>query len=73
MFRNLSAEMVREGLTQVILARTLGKSVSSVRNKCAGRTEFTRREMVTLRDTHFPELTLGYLFESSTDCTRKEV
>lgn len=63
MFPNLLAEKARNKLTNMHFADALGISEGSVKNKLAGHTEFTRKEMLTLRDQFFPGLTLEYLFE----------
>jgi len=63
--RNLSAEMVRYGVTssdiQGILACT-GKTVS---NKLSDVSEFSVGEAIKIRDTFFPGLRIAYLFAKS--------
>lgn len=63
MLRNLMAEMTRKNLTNKDLARTTGRDEKSISNKILCKTEFTRKEMVEIKKTHFPECTMDYLFE----------
>lgn len=62
---NLSAEMVRFGVTIVDIQNLLGCTDKTVRNKMNGTTEFSVREALTVRDTFFPGLRLEYLFAQS--------
>lgn len=63
MFKNLRAEMAREGLTIRAISNKLGITDKTFRSKLHGKTEFTRSEMVKLRNTFFSNLTIEYLFE----------
>lgn len=63
MFPNLLAEKARKRLTNKDFSDALNISEGSVKNKIAGRTEFTRQEMLTLRDSCFQGLSLEYLFQ----------
>ena len=65
MLRNLMAEMTREGLYNKDLAETIGRDEKSVSNKILCKTEFTRKEMVQIKKTHFPNCSLDYLFEQA--------
>ena len=65
MLRNLMAEMTRNNLETKDLANTIGRDVKSVTNKISCKTEFTRKEMVEIKKTHFPNLSLDYLFEQA--------
>nr|DAO28121.1 MAG TPA: Regulatory protein [Caudoviricetes sp.] len=62
MFKNLQKEMKEQHISNRDLARAIGKDERSISNKLSGRTDFTRIEMFTIRDTFFPEMTLEYLF-----------
>ena len=62
MFKNLKAEMARQGITLVKIAEDLQLSYESIRNKFNGKTEFLRSEMLKIRNTYFPSCTLDYLF-----------
>ncbi|MGE5398086.1 MAG: hypothetical protein ACM3MK_11220 [Chitinophagales bacterium] len=64
MFRNLRAEMARQGLKRKTTASILNISTKSVSSKMSGKTEWTRSEMVTIQTKLFPNLTLDYLFET---------
>lgn len=63
MFPNLNAEKARNRLTNQDFSNTLNISVPSINNKMSGKTEFTRREMITLRDKYFSGMSLEYLFD----------
>lgn len=65
MLKNLLAEMAREGLTNKDIAGAIGKDVKSVSNKLHCKTEFTRREMVQIKQKFFPRQSLDYLFEQT--------
>ena len=67
MLRNLMAEMTRENLETKDIAVAIGRDVKSVSNKISCKTEFTRKEMVLIKKTFFPNLSLDYLFEQSTN------
>lgn len=62
MFKNLQAEMIRNGITDNEIIKTLGISAKSFNNKMTGRTEFTRKEMFLIKSVHFPDYDLEYLF-----------
>ena len=62
-FRNLRAEMAREGLDGKIIANGIGVTEKTFSNKLSGKTEFTRSEMLNIRNKFFPGLKLEYLFE----------
>lgn len=63
MFRNLIAEMAREGLNAKGIAAGIGVSEKTFRNKLNGKTEFTRSEILKIRNMFFKHLSLDYLFE----------
>jgi hypothetical protein len=64
MFRNLLAEMARFKVSNDDLIKTLDfKSEKTLNNKLAGRTEFTRKEMFLIKQNHFPDYDLEYLFK----------
>lgn len=67
MFRNLRAEMAREGLDAKKIASKIGMSDKAFRNKLHGVSEFTRSEMIIIKKTFFNHLTFAYLFELSED------
>ena len=62
MFKNLQKEMKEQHISNRDIARAIEKDERSISNKLSGRTDFTRIEMFTIRDTFFPEMTLEYLF-----------
>lgn len=63
MLRNLRAELARAGITSIkTVAEATGITSASMYNKMTGRTEFNRSEMMKIRDTFFPEISLDYLF-----------
>lgn len=62
MLRNLEAEMARKSITNADIAKAIAKDERTVRNKTSGKSQFTFPEVVKIRDTFWPELTLEYLF-----------
>lgn len=63
MFRNLRAEMAREGFNGVQVATKIGISDKAFRNKMLGSTEFMRSEMLKVKNLFPEEVTLEYLFD----------
>lgn len=64
---NLKAEMARFGVSVGDISRAIKKSDRAVRDKINEEYDFTFPESKTIRDTYFPELSLEYLFASSTE------
>ena len=59
---NLKAEMTRNNIAFSDLARTIGKTERSVRDKASGRAVFTLPEALQVRDVFFKGMSLEYLF-----------
>ena len=59
---NLEAEMVRKGLSKKDIAEILGIRIATVYNKLSGKHPFTLDEALKIRNKHFPDFTLEYLF-----------
>jgi hypothetical protein len=59
----LKAEMARKDLKGIDIAKTLRISSKSAYNKINGITEFTLKETIIIRDTHFPDMTIDFLFD----------
>lgn len=62
--KNLSAEMVRFGVSVTDLQSFLDCTDKTVRNKLSGTTEFSVREALRIRDKFFPGYRIEYLFAS---------
>lgn len=62
MTRNLSAEMVRYGVSISDINRVIGKTERSTRDKINGKFAFTFPEAIKIRDTFFTGMSLEYLF-----------
>lgn len=69
MFPNLRAEMAREGLTGVALAKKIGISEATFRSKMSRRSEFTLSEMLKIKHNCFPNCSLEYLFSGEAERT----
>ena len=72
MFKNLRAEMAREGLSGNAIAKEIGITGRSFSNKMLSNSEFTRSEMNKIKQVFLRrfgrDFTLEYLFEfSNTD------
>lgn len=65
MLSNLRAEMTRYGVTASDIAREIGKTDRSIRDKISGKRDFTLPESAAIRDAFFPGLSLEYLFARS--------
>lgn len=62
MLRNLLAEMARREVSINDLAKAIGKSERSVRDKVKGKYEFSVPEAKAIRDSYFAGMSLEYLF-----------
>lgn len=62
MFPNLKAEMVRNNITSLDLAKATRRTTRSINDKIAGRSEFTLNEALSIRNDIFPGMTVEYLF-----------
>lgn len=65
MYRNLRAEMAREGIDYEDIAKALGVSQSTVSRKMNGQGKFFYDETLAIRNKFFPDCTLEYLFEKN--------
>ena len=63
MLYNLIAEIAKKSIKKKDIACALDIDEKSLRNKIEGTTQFKANEMLKIRDTFFPEMTLDYLFE----------
>lgn len=61
-FAALKAEMARRNLKGADIAETLSISRKSAYNKINGRTDFTLKQTIRVRDAYFPGMTIDYLF-----------
>ena len=62
MHSNLKAEMARQDLTAKDIARAIGKTEKSARDKISGKREFTYNETCRIRDAFFPGTRIEELF-----------
>lgn len=69
MYRNLEAEMVREGVTRKNLAEALNVRYATIIDKLKGRYSFTLDEAFVIRNKFFPHLSFEYLFETDENQT----
>lgn len=65
MFRNLEAEMARNGVTKVDIAELLGVRYATVIDKTRGRSRFYVSEALKIQKKFFPKHEIAYLFDSS--------
>lgn len=65
MFENLKAEMARIGISIKTLSRDpdLNLSYETLRNKFNGKTEWTKREIWSIKSKYFQDKSIEYLFE----------
>ena len=59
--RNLRAEMARNGIRINQVEKAAGLSTPSIYSRFKGKTDFKVGELMKIRDTFFPELSLDYL------------
>lgn len=60
---NIKAEMMRNGVTQRMIAARFDVTQNTVNNKINGRTALTVDEIVSWRDEFMPDATLDYLLD----------
>ncbi|OPY60115.1 MAG: hypothetical protein A4E56_02896 [Pelotomaculum sp. PtaU1.Bin065] len=62
MFKNLRAEIARQGLTGKQIATAIGISPRSFSRRMSGKTQFLYKETLQMRNIFFKNLSLNYLF-----------
>lgn len=62
-YRNLRAEMVRANITIASLARQIGVTEKTLRNKLNGETDFTWPEALAIRRLVNPKVGIEEMFE----------
>lgn len=67
MSARLIQALKQKGVRQEDVAHLLGCTERTIRNKLSGRTEFTVREALLIRDEIFPDRSIGELFADSTE------
>lgn len=63
MYRNLKAEMKREGITNEKMARELGINPATLSVKLNKKERLKFIEAKKIKETFFPELSTDYLFD----------
>jgi hypothetical protein len=63
LYANLTGEMGRYGLTKPDVAVGTKIKYNTLRDKLDGKTDWTRGEMMKIRDTYFPEASIDDLFK----------
>lgn len=71
MFRNLLAEMSRQGITRRDIAACLGVSEKTARSYINGTSKISWQDTLKIRRTFFPNLDIEYLFQSDFNATVK--
>jgi hypothetical protein len=64
MYRNLEAEMVREGIKRKDISKLLKVRYATVVQKLNGRYKFNLDEAFKIKEQYFPKLSIEYLFET---------
>ena len=68
MYKNLTQEMRKHGITQSEVAKSASMAESSLSECLSGRMKFKLDQAIAIRDTFFPGMNLDYLFAN----TKKE-
>lgn len=63
MYPNLKAEMARRNITIEGLGNILGITPPAASKKCSGKTDFTLKEAVTIKEALGVDIPLDVLFE----------
>lgn len=61
---NLIYEMAKKGITAEKVAFLLGQTDEAVISRLTGNSDWIYEEVVMIRNEWFPDLELGYLFQS---------
>ncbi len=67
MFSNLEAEIARKRLHKKELGKTLGVRQATIYDKLNGKSKFTLKEALKIKNTYFPEMEIKYLFKKFND------
>ena len=67
LFPNLAAETARKGLSNIDIAESIPMDYQSYQSRYNGKYEFTRAEMLSIRNNNFPKMTLDELFSISAE------
>lgn len=70
MYINLKAEMVRHGVNDADVAKLIGVSDRTFRNKINGKSEFGVKQAMQIRRKFFPDLDIEYLFGENSEKDR---
>lgn len=62
MYRNLEAEMVRNGVTRKDIAEFLNIRYATIIDKMNGKYQFKLDEALAIKSRFFPNLSIEYLF-----------
>ena len=66
-YKNLAAEMAREGITEKMLARGIGINVATMSAKINYEGRMKLYEAAKIRDCFFPGMAIDYLFSTASD------
>jgi hypothetical protein len=69
MYRNLKAEMAREGISMVDISKFLDVRYATVNDKVNGKFRFYYDEAIKIKTHFFPTCNLEYLFETDENQT----
>ena len=65
MYRNLEAELARNGISRTDIAKALSVAIPTVSDKLNNTNRLKLVEAMAIRDTFFPGMPIDYLFESN--------
>lgn len=70
-YSNLKAEMAREGVKQIDIAKLLDVREATISEKINGKSTFDIDEAIIIKQTYFPKLPLEYLFSKDKEFLNK--
>ena len=65
MYRNLEAELARNGISRADIAKALNVAIPTVSDKLNSANRLKLGEAIAIRDTFFPGMSIDYLFGKS--------
>ena len=64
-YPTLNDMIEKRGIKRNVMAKTIGVTEKTLRNKLQGKSKFDVDEVVLIQETHFPDISIEVLFEKT--------
>ena len=64
-YPTLNDMIEKRGIKRNVMAKTIGVTEKTLRNKLQGKSKFGVDEVVLIQETHFPDISIEVLFEKT--------